>query len=723
MNMEQISVRKSQPNVVFFIIGWGLFVTLYLTLKSQPFTHVYAGWSLFIFSSILQLVIVGYLYRIWQEARGTAKLIFGLYLLACSLDFLAAQIYHVIYDVLHIAHATVTGLLFASYNVPFLGFIGLQFLALFMLLWYNYKNSTKKGLFILFPIILIVITCCVLFFLIYYFQVDHSHSYLDNTFNVIEMIFTVGGFVVALLCLATAKHRGIFYLAFGYLILVTADLMMDFNVFQQGFGVSSFFETAWSLSYILFIYGLLTLKKTDAHKDLPQTWMFSLNSIRSQLAFWTFAICIVAFMAFLGFIYLSVFSNSLFLSHNQVIRVLPVVLIICSIFTVIISSTFSKKLCAPFYRLEELISCFMANKLPEKLWDNEAYALLEFNSLESFVSKAFTALKEKTIAEKRLLELATQIRYDISAPLAALHEGLESAVKIEEKPRTTLKNATNRISAIADNLLTKYQDVVSDVINAPLAPILLNPLIENLIVEKRAQFNNKKVNFYFNVTDNAHELFVAAQTEPLQRVFSNIINNAVEAFDAKLDQGVITISLSKVGLGNEVIVEIVDNGCGIAPELLGKIKERGFSAGKVQGSGLGLSYAIQQITDWDGSYDIESKQGVGSKFTIRLPIASQVDLILVDDDPMLTTAWQDAARACGHKIAVFNNVDAFKTALSNYAKHTLIYIDSNLSNGIKGEELAKEIYEQGFDNIYLATGYSPERFRNMTWLKGVVDKV
>ncbi len=50
------------------------------------------------------------------------------------------------------------------------------------------------------------------------------------------------------------------------------------------------------------------------------------------------------------------------------------------------------------------------------------------------------------------------------------------------------------------------------------------------------------------------------------------------------------------------------------------------------------------------------------------------------------------------------------------------YIDSNLSNGVKGEDVAWILSKRGFSNLYLATGFNASEFRPMTWIKAVIGK-
>lgn len=99
---------------------------------------------------------------------------------------------------------------------------------------------------------------------------------------------------------------------------------------------------------------------------------------------------------------------------------------------------------------------------------------------------------------------------------------------------------------------------------------------------------------------------------------------------------------------------------------------------------------------------------------------NQVHAILIDDDLFMHELWQMTAP--DKSILCFTDPKIFFDKISEFNKDVPIYIDSNLSEKLKGEEVAKEIYQQGFKNIYLATGYSPNHFPKMDWIKEVRDK-
>jgi hypothetical protein len=60
--------------------------------------------------------------------------------------------------------------------------------------------------------------------------------------------------------------------------------------------------------------------------------------------------------------------------------------------------------------------------------------------------------------------------------------------------------------------------------------------------------------------------------------------------------------------------------------------------------------------------------------------------------------------------------------MKKYNNNTIIYIDSELGDTLSGQVFAKEIYDHGFKQIYLATGHPSENFGDFPWIKSVVGK-
>ena len=117
---------------------------------------------------------------------------------------------------------------------------------------------------------------------------------------------------------------------------------------------------------------------------------------------------------------------------------------------------------------------------------------------------------------------------------------------------------------------------------------------------------------------------------PLNQVFMNILANSIDAFDIvnqgktyqeiKADPNQITITTSVVG--EQVYIQIEDNGSGMEPETMDHLFEQGFTTKEVgKGTGLGLAIASQIIEEkHGGTLTCTSKLNQGSTFTITLPV-------------------------------------------------------------------------------------------------------
>ena len=103
----------------------------------------------------------------------------------------------------------------------------------------------------------------------------------------------------------------------------------------------------------------------------------------------------------------------------------------------------------------------------------------------------------------------------------------------------------------------------------------------------------------------------------INQVFLNLVTNAAQATD---ENGVITV-VTRMQDAGHVAVDIIDNGVGMAPEVLPKIFDPFFTTKDVgKGTGLGLSIVYKIVEHHGGKISVHSKQGVGSKFTVVFPI-------------------------------------------------------------------------------------------------------
>lgn len=96
--------------------------------------------------------------------------------------------------------------------------------------------------------------------------------------------------------------------------------------------------------------------------------------------------------------------------------------------------------------------------------------------------------------------------------------------------------------------------------------------------------------------------------------------------------------------------------------------------------------------------------------------------ILIDDDDLIHMSWKYEAKKCEVELDCYNTVEEFLAKSECYSKDSIIYVDSNLANDIKGEVESEKIHKAGFSNIYLSTGYAPSDLEKPSWIKEIVGK-
>jgi signal transduction histidine kinase len=103
----------------------------------------------------------------------------------------------------------------------------------------------------------------------------------------------------------------------------------------------------------------------------------------------------------------------------------------------------------------------------------------------------------------------------------------------------------------------------------------------------------------------------------VNQVFMNLLTNAAQALAGQADA---TITIETTGDAGTVEVKIKDNGQGIPPDVLPRIWDPFFTTKDVgEGTGLGLSIVHELVERHGGTIGCETKLGVGTEFTVKLP--------------------------------------------------------------------------------------------------------
>lgn len=169
-----------------------------------------------------------------------------------------------------------------------------------------------------------------------------------------------------------------------------------------------------------------------------------------------------------------------------------------------------------------------------------------------------------------------------------------------------LRGEVNRINKIITQFLSYAKPMEIN-----LKPVEINSYFKDIYNLFESQAKQKSINFILQGTDI---LTLNIDADLIKQSLMNILQNA---FDAVKNDGEVVVKYYKVI--NNLIIEVIDNGCGITVEQQKKIFDLYFTT-KKDGNGLGLSISQKIIAQHNGSISVISKVNNGTTFKIILPI-------------------------------------------------------------------------------------------------------
>ena len=175
--------------------------------------------------------------------------------------------------------------------------------------------------------------------------------------------------------------------------------------------------------------------------------------------------------------------------------------------------------------------------------------------------------------------------------------------------------------ATLENVVNKIEHILSQLKKGMIKPdnkMLIN-LVEIIRDVAIQQAGNKPA---LQLKANLDRIDVFGEREKMTAILGHLVQNAQEA---TADNGLVSLELSKNE--QEAIIKIIDNGSGMDTKFIAERLFKPFDTTKGNaGMGIGVYEARDYIVKHSGSCDVESKLGVGTTFTITLPLAKQEEV-------------------------------------------------------------------------------------------------
>lgn len=234
--------------------------------------------------------------------------------------------------------------------------------------------------------------------------------------------------------------------------------------------------------------------------------------------------------------------------------------------------------------------------------------------------------------KKKFLRFVSMAAHDLKAPLAAIQSFLRVMLdgyvgELNEKQRHMIERSSLRI--------TELLKLISDLLDIPriemgqlvqeMQDVSIDTIINNFVEEGSSLAKQKGLTLSVDIAPNSPT--IKGSPSRLQQVIVNLVNNAI----AYTKEGSVAIRARKTDA--ELLIEVMDTGCGIPAEELNRVFEDFFrgSNTEARGTGLGLSISKRIIEAHGGRIWLESpnpESGKGSKFSFTLPIQLQTGQVL-----------------------------------------------------------------------------------------------
>lgn len=244
-------------------------------------------------------------------------------------------------------------------------------------------------------------------------------------------------------------------------------------------------------------------------------------------------------------------------------------------------------------------------------------AIQELEKTKKELNNALNKEKELNELKSRFVSMAS---HEFRTPLTTMMSSLSLVTKYGEandkenqvKHVSKIKTSINNLTDILNDFLSISKLEEGKIENVP-ENINVKTFIEDIISEMKFMISeNQKIIFLHSGNE-----IVSIDKKLLKNILFNLISNAIKFSP---NGGLIEVSAD---ISNSAVkISVKDSGIGISEEDQKHLFERffrGHNATHIQGTGLGLNIVTRYIELMEGSIDLESKENVGTTFTIKLP--------------------------------------------------------------------------------------------------------
>lgn len=257
----------------------------------------------------------------------------------------------------------------------------------------------------------------------------------------------------------------------------------------------------------------------------------------------------------------------------------------------------------------------------EIVWNREdeiGDLVIEYNKMVAKLGESATALA-KSEREGAWREMARQVAHEIKNPLTPMKLSIQYLQKAINNNQPNVKELSSNVANTLVEQIDHLSKIAADfsqfanIGNTNVELFDLHDVIGSL---KELYLPNHNVEIDWKPVND--KVMVEADKTQMNRLFTNLFANAVEAFHGN---GICKIEVNEVRNSDTIRISIKDNGEGIAPEMQKRIFIPNFTT-KSSGTGLGLAMCMGIVEQAQGKIWFETEQGRGTTFHVELPVVN-----------------------------------------------------------------------------------------------------
>ncbi|WP_186826919.1 hybrid sensor histidine kinase/response regulator transcription factor [Seonamhaeicola algicola] len=267
------------------------------------------------------------------------------------------------------------------------------------------------------------------------------------------------------------------------------------------------------------------------------------------------------------------------------------------------------------------------------------YSIISYNSLKEKEKAAVKVQKEIEEVNRLKLQFFTNISHEFKTPITLilnpieeLLENLGENISIKPKLKIIQRNANSLLRLVHQLMEFRKIEVGETKLGATKSNII--SFVKEITNSFRSSAKKNNINLVFESKLKTFDIWF--DWDKLEKILNNLIFNAIKFTN---QQGTITVRIKKAKGINDIkinntdfslkylVIEVEDNGVGIKPDELPFVFHRFYQVNQTRermrkGTGIGLAITKDLVELHHGKIEVESQLGIGTKFTIKLPVGN-----------------------------------------------------------------------------------------------------